>query len=70
MEAAFFKDKHYSKGIEVMIPDADERQCLHPVIFDELEEGLTANGNQSHVISATIQKPNRKGRRSRHFRYG
>jgi aspartate racemase len=40
MEAAFFKDKLSPQGIEVMIPDADERQFIHQTIFDELDRGL------------------------------
>jgi aspartate racemase len=40
MEAAFFKDKLSQQGIEVMIPDADERQFIHQTIFDELDRGL------------------------------
>jgi len=33
MEAAFFKDKLSQQGIEVMIPDADERQFIHQTIL-------------------------------------
>jgi aspartate racemase len=40
MEAAFFKDKLSQQGIEVMIPDADERQFIHQTIFNELDRGL------------------------------
>ncbi len=40
MEAAFFKDKLLQQGIEVMIPDVDERQFIHQTIFNELERGL------------------------------
>ena len=40
MEAAFFKDKLSQQGIEVMIPDPDERQFIHQTIFDELDRGL------------------------------
>ena len=40
MEAAFFKDKLSEQGIEVMIPDPDERQFIHHTIFAELDRGL------------------------------
>jgi aspartate racemase len=40
MEATFFKDKLLQQGIEVMIPDADEREFIHQTIFDELDRGL------------------------------
>jgi aspartate racemase len=47
MEAAFFKDRLSQQGIEVMIPNADERQFIHQsmqfihqTIFDDLDRGL------------------------------
>lgn len=40
MEAAFFTDELLEQGIEVMIPDADERQCIHQTIFEELDRGI------------------------------
>jgi aspartate racemase len=40
MEAAFFKDKLSQQGIEVMTPDAGERQFIHHTIFAELDRGL------------------------------
>ncbi|MBN8853997.1 MAG: aspartate racemase [Sphingobacteriales bacterium 50-39] len=40
MESPFFKDKLLGHGVEVMLPDAGERQCIHQTIFDELDRGL------------------------------
>ncbi|MFI5163545.1 MAG: aspartate/glutamate racemase family protein [Sphingobacteriales bacterium] len=40
MDAAFFKDKLSQQGIEVMTPDASERQFVHHTIFAELDRGL------------------------------
>ena len=40
MEEAFFSDKLLQQGIEVMIPDGDERQFIHQTIFDELDRGV------------------------------
>ena len=40
MDATFFKDKLSQQGIELMIPDAGERQFIHQTIFDELDRGL------------------------------
>lgn len=35
MEQAFFRDKLIERGIEVEIPDADERDFIHYTIFEE-----------------------------------
>ncbi|MDP4265787.1 MAG: aspartate/glutamate racemase family protein [Bacteroidota bacterium] len=40
MEATFFKDRLSQEDIEVMVPDADERQFIHQTIFEELDRGL------------------------------
>ena len=40
MDAPFFKEKLSQQGIELMLPDADERQYIHQTIFDELDRGL------------------------------
>jgi aspartate racemase len=40
MEATFFKDRLSRQGIEVIIPDADERLFIHHTIFSELDRGL------------------------------
>ena len=60
MEAAFFKDKLLQQGIEVMIPDADERQCIHQTIFDELDRGLLLKETKVRYL-AIIQKLIAKG---------
>lgn len=40
MDAAFFRDKLLQQDIELMLPDAGERQYIHQTIFDELDRGL------------------------------
>jgi aspartate racemase len=60
MEAAFFKDKLLQQGIEVMIPDADERQCIHQTIFDELDRGLLLKETKVRYL-AILQKLIAKG---------
>ncbi|HEX4851603.1 MAG TPA: aspartate/glutamate racemase family protein [Puia sp.] len=40
VDAAFFRDKLLQQGIELMLPDADERQYIHQTIFEELDRGL------------------------------
>jgi aspartate racemase len=60
MEAAFFKDKLLQQGIEVMIPDADERQFIHQTIFDELDRGLLLTETKVRYL-AIIQNLIAKG---------
>src|SRR5258708_27393045 len=63
MEAAFFKDKLLQQGIEVMIPDADERQFIHQTIFDELDKGLLLTETKVRYL-AIIQNLIAKGAES------
>ena len=60
MEAAFFKDKLSQQGIEVMIPDAGERQFIHQTIFDELDRGLLLEATKVSYL-AIIQNMVEKG---------
>jgi aspartate racemase len=60
MEAAFFKDKLLQQGIEVMTPDADERQCIHQTIFEELDRGLLLTETKARYL-AIIQNLIEKG---------
>ena len=36
MEQAFYRERIEAAGIEVMTPDAAQRECVHRVIYDEL----------------------------------
>ena len=60
MEAAFFKDKLLQQGIEVMIPNADERRFIHQTIFDELDRGLLLTETKVRYL-AIIQNLIAKG---------
>jgi aspartate racemase len=40
MELDFFKSKLHENGIEVLIPDSDDRDFLHTTIYDELGKGI------------------------------
>lgn len=40
MELDFFKSKLLDKGIEVIIPNEDDREFLHNTIYDELGKGI------------------------------
>ncbi|KQU48219.1 hypothetical protein ASG67_12900 [Sphingomonas sp. Leaf339] len=39
MERAFYADRLARHGLDVMVPDADDRACIHRVIYDELVQG-------------------------------
>jgi aspartate racemase len=60
MEAAFFKDILLQHGIEVMIPDASERQFIHQTIFDELDKGLLLETSKVRYLTI-IQNQIAKG---------
>ena len=51
MEQSFFKDKLIQKQIEVIVPQADDRQFVHNVIFDELGKGIFSDTTKSRFIS-------------------
>lgn len=40
MERDFFKDKLKARGIEALIPEADDREFIHYTIGEELDKGL------------------------------
>ena len=39
MEQTFYRERLESHGLEVLIPDEDERTIVHNVIYDELVQG-------------------------------
>lgn len=60
MEATFFKEILLKQGIEVMIPDAGERQYIHQTIFEELDRGLVLEATKVRYL-AIIQNLIAKG---------
>ncbi len=40
MEEDFYRDRLADHGLTVLVPDADDRQLVHSVIFDELCRGI------------------------------
>jgi len=40
MEQPFLKDRLGAQGLEVLVPDAEERQALHRIIYEELCVGI------------------------------
>src|ERR1700761_1598005 len=50
MEEAFFKDKLLQKGIETLIPDANDRQFIHDAVFNEFGKGIFLPETKSKFI--------------------
>jgi len=51
MEQDFYIDRLKSKGIEVIVPDAEERQIIHSVIYEELSMGIIDPNSKQNYIS-------------------
>ena len=43
MEQPFYADRLAAHGVEVVVPDADDRAAVHRVIYDELCRGVVAD---------------------------
>jgi len=50
MERDFFRDKLTAKGIEILIPDDDDRGFIHYTIFEELGRGILNPESKSRYI--------------------
>jgi aspartate racemase len=51
MEQAFYRDRLASKhGLEVIVPDADSREIVHGVIYDELCLGRILEESKSALL--------------------
>ncbi|WP_299665371.1 aspartate/glutamate racemase family protein [uncultured Polaribacter sp.] len=58
MEKDFFKEILISFGIEVIIPNAEDREEIHGVIYDELSKGefnATSKENYINIINRQIK---------------
>ncbi|GAA2807749.1 aspartate/glutamate racemase family protein [Saccharopolyspora taberi] len=47
MEQAFYRDRLASHGIDVLVPDADDRALMHRVIYDELCQGVVREDSRA-----------------------
>lgn len=59
MEGYFYKERLENKGIEVVIPNEQDRQIIHDIIYDELILGvLKPESKQSYIkiINKMIEK--------------
>lgn len=46
MEQDFYRGRLRERGIEVRVPNADDRTLVHDVIYDELCQGIVAEGSR------------------------
>jgi aspartate racemase len=61
MEEPFYKERLKSKyGIDVLIPEKEERELLHAIIFEELTVGLIRKESKEKLV-AMIEDLARKG---------
>ncbi|WP_141430525.1 aspartate/glutamate racemase family protein [Bacillus sp. 03113] len=50
MEQNFYKERLNAHGIEVVIPNEDDRQTIHNVIFDELCKGMIKESSKAAYL--------------------
>ena len=50
MEHGFYADHMMSLGVEVMVPDAEDRTTVHNIIFDELCAGKIHDGSRAKLM--------------------
>lgn len=60
MEQDFYKQKLIENGIDVVIPDSDDRQSVNRVIYDELCLGVTKAESKASYL-AIIEKLSQQG---------
>ena len=60
MEHGFYAEHMRRFGIEVMVPDAEERGAMHDIIFNELCAGIVRNESRDRAL-AMIEKAKADG---------
>lgn len=50
MEQAFYRERIEARGIEVVVPDAAERELVHRVIYDELCNGQIVDSSRQGYL--------------------
>ena len=51
MEAPFYRERFAEHGIEVVVPDADAREAVDTIIFDELTKGIVRDESRETYLS-------------------
>jgi aspartate racemase len=52
MEDGFYADRFADHGLDVVVPDADRRQQVHDIIFDELTKGVVTDESRDVFVAA------------------
>lgn len=60
MENGFYPARMKPHGIEVMVPDASDRACIHDIIFEELSVGKVLDSSREVLVSI-IEKAKARG---------
>jgi aspartate racemase len=60
MEQDFLKERLTSMGLTVLVPDAEERQAVHRIIYDELCVGVISEASR-RVYQQVIESLGRRG---------
>ena len=50
MEQDFFKDKLQERGIETLVPEAENRQFIHDAVFNEMGKGIFSASTKSRFL--------------------
>jgi aspartate racemase len=50
MEQDFYKDKLTGRGIRVMVPEAEDRERINDIIYNELCLGVVSEGSKQEVL--------------------
>lgn len=51
MEQAFYRDRLASHGLDVLVPDDDDRATIHHVIFNELVHGILNDNSRAEFVA-------------------
>jgi aspartate racemase len=51
MEQAFYRDRLASHGLDVLVPDDDDRATIHRVIFNELVHGVLNDKSRAEFVA-------------------
>lgn len=59
MEQDFYADRMAERGVELVVPDADDRATVHRVIFDELVLGVLSEESRSAYLDVVARLADR-----------
>lgn len=51
MERPFLRDHLAARGVDTVVPDADDRAAIHRIIYDELVRGVVRDESRERVVA-------------------